>query len=181
MSQTRQPGHERKTIRIFWVDNKFLISFWFSCETDVPFIERISSPDRKWEHEADTLPGVQYFTITKITVNHLVIGLRKSNLVGLHHQQLINQVVEPLYHAWHWSHDKLKTLVEGPTNDAKYKMMLDLEEMTIFLRFHDADIDTRIRINKKNGYFLTYLANNNFDIGFATCNIFEQFNDLGMA
>ena len=30
----------------------------------------------------------------------------------------------------------------GPTNDAKYKMMLDLEEMTIFLHFHDADIDT---------------------------------------
>lgn len=58
-------------------------------------------------------------------------------------------MVEPWYHALHWSHDKLKTLVEGPTNAAKYKMMLDLEEMTIFLHFHDADIDTRIRINKK--------------------------------
>ena len=119
-----------------------MISFWFSCETEVPFIERISSPDRKWEHEADTLPGVQYFTITKITVNHLVIGL-KSNLVDLHHQQLINQVVEPCYHAWQSSHGKLKTLVVGPTNVAKYKMMLDLEEMTIFLRFPDADIGTR--------------------------------------
>ena len=73
----------------------------------------------------------------------LLMIFKKSNLVGLHHQQLINQVVEPLYHVWHSSRDKLKTLVVGPTNDAKYKMMLDLEEMTIFLHFHDADIDTK--------------------------------------
>ena len=67
-----------------------------------------------------------------------------SNLVGLRHQQLINQVVGPLYHAWLSFLDKLKTLAVKPTNVAKYKMMLDLEEKTIFLHFLDVDIDTEI-------------------------------------
>ena len=76
-----------------------------------------------------------------------------KNLVGLHRQQLINQVVEPLFLAWHSSHDKSKTLVVGPTNVAKYKMMLDLEEKTIFLRFHDADIGTKMKIDLKKPSF----------------------------